>query len=140
MTLDTNGWWYIVIKCYWDEINLYPNYTLIRQMIWSRFQLANYIIYRGRTLFSFFLVAIFFKVKSGVSGVWTPAPTYNNACLYQLSYVYGDWKNTLCFNFLGLNMFLILINISVFCFNQSKNFFPFLVPIKFSITTFDFYF
>jgi len=41
---------------------------------------------------------------------------------------------------LGLNMFLIPINISTFRFSPSKIFLQLLVPIKFSITTFDPYF
>ena len=40
----------------------------------------------------------------------------------------------------GLNMFLIPINILNFCFSPSKIFLQFLVPIKFSITTFGPYF
>jgi len=42
--------------------------------------------------------------------------------------------------FLGLNMFLVPINISTFHFNSSKVFLQLLVPINFSITIFDPYF
>jgi len=40
----------------------------------------------------------------------------------------------------GLNILLVPINISIFCVSPSKIFLQLLVPIKFSITTFDPYF
>jgi len=41
---------------------------------------------------------------------------------------------------LGLNMFLVPINMSTFRFGPSKNFLQLLVPIKFSIFTFGYSF
>jgi len=57
-----------------------------------------------------------------------------------MTYFYHNSYNMAPKKKLGLNMFLILINIPTFRFSFSKIFLQLLVPIKFSITSFGPYF
>ncbi|RHN56605.1 putative alcohol-forming fatty acyl-CoA reductase [Medicago truncatula] len=75
------------------------------------------------------------KLACFVGNANTVLDTVSVICLDLLSYFI--LLNTY---FLELNMFLVLINIQTFRFIPSKIFLQLLVPIKFSITTFDLYF
>jgi len=68
-------------------------------------------------------------------------PTLDVIFYYVQKLLYFGCSKINCFHLkdylFGLNMFLVLINIPTFHFSPSKIFLQLLVPIEFSITTFD---